>query len=46
MYGQKWETHGVGGLNPNFKVAAFESLHSELRLAELERERELQSDGD
>ena len=28
-------TYGVGGLNPNFKVAPFEGLHSELHFKEL-----------
>lgn len=37
----KWEkkkcAHGVSGLNPNFEMAAFESLYSELHFGGLER---------
>lgn len=32
---EKEITDSVGGLNPNFEMAAFQSLHSELHVAEL-----------
>lgn len=32
----KKDAHGVSGLNPNFEMAAFEGLYSELHLGELE----------